>query len=145
MSKSITREDVEQRLGDWQQRLERLYQQIAYWLAEDALFDVRTGLSVIMYQEVMMYFSIPTQELPTIDITHNNRLLVTLKPVALWLIGANGRIDILLRGRKISFYLLDMAEPFQPPRWALHTLDDTVRPQPFDKKTLMNAILKPLI
>lgn len=124
MTRSIQKEDVHQRIQDWEHRLDSLYRQLTDWLGPDDALSARGGLPVLLYQEVMMYFSIPTRELPTLDILHGNRLLLTVKPVALWLVGGNGRADLLVRGRKAGWYLLDHARPFDPPDWRLYRCDE---------------------
>ena len=140
MSRNITKEDVHKRIKDWEIRIQAQYANIGEWFQQHEGLITRPGLPVTLYQEVMVYFSVPTREMPTLDLLHENRLLLTLKPVALWLIGGNGRIDLLLRGRKTAWFIVDRAEPFDTPDWILFSINDEVAPVRFTRESLMKIL-----
>ena len=46
-----------------------------------------------MHEEMMREFGVPPREMPILDLLHNGVCAASLEPRALWVIGANGRLD----------------------------------------------------
>ena len=55
------------------------------------------------------------RQLPILRVRKAGKEVLTFKPYGLWVIGANGRIDLF--GRDGSYFLVDRATGFQPPQW----------------------------
>jgi hypothetical protein len=70
-----------------------------------------------MYEELMSQFGIPASEIDTADVHKGKHFILSIKPKGLWIIGANGRIDILTT--KGSYMLVDTADEFSKPQWKL--------------------------
>jgi hypothetical protein len=45
------------------------------------------------------------------------QVLLTFKPYGLWIIGSNGRVDLI--APRAGYFLLDLARHFEPPIWKL--------------------------
>jgi hypothetical protein len=71
-----------------------------------------------MYEELMQRFAVPARELPALAVCRAAQDVLTFKPYGLWVIGANGRIDVF--GQAASYFLVDRAPRFQPSRWQLY-------------------------
>jgi hypothetical protein len=74
-----------------------------------------------MDEELMRRYSIPSRQLPTLLINKADGIIKVI-PKGLWVIGANGRIDLFTsRG---LFMLVDFAvEPFGRPLWKIYGPD----------------------
>lgn len=118
--KKVDKQQVEKRVRDWKKRVSELYSTMKIWL-KDSEYSLKVGPKVIMYEGLMSQFDVPSTEIDTIDIYKGKNFVLTLKPKGLWIIGANGRIDILsIVG---SYTLVDLAEPFEVPNWKLFNGD----------------------
>lgn len=91
-----------------------------------------------MHEELMEEFGLPPESIDTADIYKDGRLLASFKPKGLWIIGANGRIDLLTS--KGSYILVDGAEQFQPPKWLIYSPEDKRNGKPFDKSSLLKIL-----
>ena len=77
-------------------------------------------------------------KLPVLSILRGSEPIVAFKPVGLWVIGANGRIDIF--ARKGTFQLVDVAESFKPPRWKVSVPSKKGKLRSFDKSFLKSIL-----
>jgi hypothetical protein len=112
---TFTKEDVQDRVRNWQIRLRDLFLEIAAW-AQDNGWQVDGTRRVVMHEELMEKFDVPATDQPTLrlDSEHGYALF---KPKGLWVIGANGRIDLYTS--KGVFILVDLAERGATPRWTI--------------------------
>ena len=116
----VDKKHIEKRVRDWKKRVSDLYSTINLWLNGSG-YILRFGPKSTMYEELMSQFGIEATEIDTADVYKDKTFILTIKPKGLWIIGANGRIDILtIKG---SFMLIDEAEQFQPPQWKLFNGD----------------------
>jgi hypothetical protein len=109
----LTRDHVEHRVADWADRFEALYAGIEQWLAGG--WVARRGDPVEMHEELMRTFGIPPRPLPTLDLLRDGDAPVGLRPYGLWIIGANGRIDLVKGSQR--YILVDRARTFEAPDW----------------------------
>ncbi len=116
----IDRSQVERGVRDWIKRISDLYSTIKSW-TKHTEYSIKTGGKVLMYEELMGQFNIPPVEIDTADIYKDDRIVLTIKPKGLWIIGVNGRIDIL--SPHGSYTLVDTSEPFKTPKWKLYNSD----------------------
>jgi hypothetical protein len=112
---ALNKEAVAFRVKEWNERLNELYGQIIEWLPKGYTAD--SSDSVIMNEDMMKKFKMPAIKLPVLNIAKGKEVLLTFKPKGLWVIGANGRVDVLCSD--IAFMLVDMAEPFSGTDWRL--------------------------
>ncbi len=117
---TIDKQHVEKRVKDWKKRVNDLYSNLKDWL-KGSDYSLKLGARLTMYEELMAQYKIPAAEIDTADIYKGNEILVSIKPKGLWIIGANGQIDILTS--KGSYSLLDNAEEFDAPQWKLFNGD----------------------
>jgi hypothetical protein len=106
---------VQRRADDWAQRIEALYDDVENslpggWMA-------RRGASVAMHEEVMKRMGVLPRQLPTLELLCNGAVRVKFRPYGLWIIGTNGRID-LIEGQE-RYVLLDQARTFEPADWRI--------------------------
>ncbi len=111
---------VEKRVKDWKKRVSDLYITIKGWTKQTE-YSIKTGGKVTMYEELMAQFNVHPVEIDTADIYKDERIVLTIKPKGLWIIGANGRIDILSTSG--SYMIVDTAEQFKAPKWKLYNGD----------------------
>ena len=131
----VDRKHIEKRVNDWKKRVSDLYSTIRIWLRETD-YTLRQGPKSTMYEELMSQFGMPATEVETADVYKDKTFILTIKPKGLWIIGANGRIDIL--STKGSFMLIDQAEQFQTPQWKLLAGDSTEIE--LNKKVFLNLL-----
>ena len=119
----ITKEHIERRVDDWAERITKLYSLIKEWLAPIPSYEIRERNDVRMYEELMQKNDVPERVLSSLDIYHEGSIVATIKPIGLWIIGANGRVDILLKGGAVM--LVDISDRFDSPKWIAHSRPKT--------------------
>lgn len=116
----IDKSHVEKRVKDWKKKVSDLYTTIKGWIKQTE-YSIKLGGKIVMYEELMAQFNVQAVEIDTADIYKDEKIILTIKPKGLWIIGANGRIDILsTRG---SYMIVDTAEQFKTPKWKLYNGD----------------------
>ncbi len=139
MSKNmVTQEHVQARVDDWIRRVQHLYAEIKDWVkAIDGLqFEERQNAT--MYEELMQRFGIDPQPMPTLDLYEGGDLIARVKPIGLWIIGANGRVDLMLRHGGIQ--LVDESEQFQNAKWVAHDREHFMEGQLLTKELFLHLL-----
>lgn len=116
--KVITQELVQDRVVDWVKRVDNLYMTIKDWLHPIEGCRVVEHQDATMYEELMHRFGLRPQAMPTLDIYQDDELIARMKPIGLWIIGANGRVDLM--SRHGGAQIIDESEPFQESKWIAH-------------------------
>jgi hypothetical protein len=111
----VTKELVEERVQDWKNRLHALFLEIAAWARKNQ-WRVDDSGHVSMYEELMQKFNVPATTQPTLRLD-GDRGYALFKPKGLWVIGANGRIDLYTS--KGTFIIVDLAERETSARWTI--------------------------
>lgn len=112
----VTREHVEDRVDEWRQRLHDLFSDIGSW-ARARGWRVDDSGRVPMHEQLMQQFDMPATDQPILRLDRA-QVYALFKPKALWVIGANGRIDLFTsRG---AFTIVDLAEAGEAPRWTVY-------------------------
>jgi hypothetical protein len=145
-SKPADRAHVMRRLQDWQTRVHDLYASIEQGLGEDFVFD-RAGKHRTA-EEMVQRAGIPIEAVPAVDILRIERpkgqVLAIILPRYLWILGANGRLDLRLNrpgGRITSYALTDRSPPLSPkPRWYLVPGSDPTSQLPFSSDRLRELL-----
>jgi hypothetical protein len=132
----LTREHVVRRVEDWSFRLGALYADIDRWLP--AGWTARHGAPFTMHEELMRNSGVPPRELPTLELLHDRTVRLRIRPYGLWIIGANGRLD-LTKGREL-FLIVDHAKTFDPPNWQIAPTTVPREFKPFDEARLKDLL-----
>lgn len=117
----IERIHIQNRVDDWKIRIDNLFNEIKVWLNESPRFTWKQGKPVVMHEDLMQTFGLSEQYVSTLDIFYNKRVVLAIKPKGLWIIGANGRVDII--SAKGSYMIVDFADNFRTPQWQIYTQD----------------------
>ena len=118
-SETIDASDIQRRISNWEERLNELYKKINDWLPEDWQGQKRSPVN--MHEKLMKKFRIEQTQMPTFVLSNGSNETVTIEPYGLWIIGANGRVD-MKRGDN-HYLLVDVAENFNPPEWYVAKID----------------------
>ena len=141
---SVTREQVRARLADWRNRVHALYDRIADALRGSTYQIDREGKHT-PEEELPHRVGLPASEQPAIDILRiarpdrtNAALLI---PKGLWIIGANGRVDLRIIsqvGRSDNYMLVDQSNPFaEISDWVRIPIGSPFDREPFDPRWLL--------
>lgn len=114
-SGDIDRSHVERRLDDWSDRISRLYTSVEGWLP--AGISANRNNSVPVSEELMKKYQVGTRHLPILTMEKNGQWIGKIVPKGLWIIGANGRLDLFVKSS--HFILVDRAENFSSPLWMI--------------------------
>jgi hypothetical protein len=141
---SATRERVMLRLQDWQARVHALYDEIEHALPAYYILD-RQGKHYSQ-EELVQRFRIDPPEVPPIDILRIERPAGTLRafiqPRALWTVGANGALQLLVTQPKASLYaIFDLSPPLSgPARWIYTSYGASADRRPFSGSVLAQLL-----
>lgn len=116
----VTPRHVGLRVDDWLERLTALFDSIEAWAAANN-WRAKRGPPISMLEPLMERYGLQPRDQPTLTLQPmNGGGVVSIQPRGLWVIGANGRVDVFSpRG---AFVLIDVADQFQAPQWTLHHL-----------------------
>lgn len=132
----LNREHVERRVENWAERIDTLFSGIERQLPPP--WSARRRRSVAMHEDMMRKFSIAGRNLPVLEILRDDRVVAELEPRGLWIIGANGRIDLV--GTGVHHILIDVAENFAQPDWRISPLASRRQRENFDLGKLLAAL-----
>ena len=110
---SLDAAHILRRVDDWEERLKSLYAQIGDWLPDG--WTACAGAPVRMHEEMMREFGVAPRSLPTLELASPTGGAAKLEPRALWIIGANGRVDLRRDGQ--HHLIVDVAGNFETPFW----------------------------
>lgn len=136
------RERVEQRVDDWLCRLQDMRDQIDTWLRADdfAELTVYDLPSTPMHEDLMRKFGVGPREMPAFEIRSGEKRIMRFLPKGLWIIGANGRVDLVTRVS--APILVDQSEPLSGVSdWQLYDPRDKARSVPFDEKAFRDLVI----
>jgi hypothetical protein len=131
------RNQVGARVNDWIERLRSLRSVIQSWLPN--------GMSIVdrppirMHEELMRRFGIPDAEMPTFEVIKDSRRVMRFQPKGLWVIGANGRVDLVTE--KTSWILVDKSEPLSGiADWHYYAPNNRRSPTRFDQDRFIDLL-----
>jgi hypothetical protein len=133
---TVTRELVEERVKDWKNRLRTLFHEVGTW-AKDNGWRVDDRHTVRMHEELMQRFNVPATEQPTIRLDREHQYAL-FKPKALWVIGANGRVDLFTS--KGTFIIVDLAERGTTSRWTIFRASKKREGDPFTPELIADLV-----
>ena len=143
----VSREHVLQRLRDWRDRVHKLYDEIERELQGTPFRCNREGKHTSA-EELPQRVGITETEQPKIDILRivrpDDTNAAVLYPRGLWIIGANGQIDLRITpsvGGSQAYVLLDQSEPFtRPAQWIRMPIGSPFDREPFDPHWLLTKL-----
>ena len=135
-SESIDAPYIQRRVDDWIHRVGSLYAELSAALPEG--WSTKTA-AVPMYEELMRKFKVPAASVPSLAFAHESGATASLIPHGLWVIGANGRLDLTVNRQR--YLVLDFADSFSSPDWRVCTMEDRRNRGPFTPDWL-NRILQ---
>jgi hypothetical protein len=134
-TQELDRRHVLRRVDDWVDRVTGLYSDICSWLPVGWTAHQRD--TVRMHEPLMLNFNVPARDLPVLELSSGERS-ARLEPRGLWIIGANGRLDLFANsGHHI---IIDAAENLQPPQWQIAPFADRQRLKPLDVGTFRTVL-----
>jgi hypothetical protein len=142
-----SRDQVLIRLRDWRDRVHELYGEIERVLQGTLFRPDREGKHTSA-EELPQKVGIAEHEQPKIDIFRivrpDNTNAAVLYPRGLWIIGANGRIDLRIMpsvGRSETYILMDKSEPLTgPAQWIRMPIGSPFEREPFDPHWLVTKL-----
>ncbi len=114
-SGELDKAHVERRVNDWQSRLLALYADLCAWLPPRLTPDTKS--TVDMNEQLMKKFGVAATKLPILNIFDKQKRIARLVPDGLWIIGANGRLDLFTEDRQAI--VVDRADNFEHPDWRI--------------------------
>lgn len=121
---------IESRANEWVRRVNDLYSEVKGTLADSEEIEFGSAKHTIMNEELMRRSGVSPRKVPILDLYKNKSLIASFKPVGLWVIGANGRIDILTKSG--SFILVDVSEKDGRSDWRVFAPDNRKKGMVFD-------------
>lgn len=130
--------DVDRRIERWIQRLDELQSRIRDWLRDRHEWTVTTSSVRQSVEDLMRQRGVQPRDLPVLTLTRGLRE-VKFVPNALFVVGANGRIDVLGRGWHRT--LVDMASDDAPERdWRIVPAERPTNLQTFNQAALFDML-----
>lgn len=127
----ITKEYIENRVDDWIQRIENVFSIVKNSLSGNSEIEFVETKTVRMNEELMQKFGISPVFLPVLEVKRKGTPVASFKPIGLWVIGANGRIDILTE--EGSYILVNLEGDDKSSDWRVYTPKNRKQSIPFDE------------
>jgi hypothetical protein len=86
--------EVERRVDLWRQNISGLFDNISQWSINSG-YTVDRLRNIFMDEELMQLFAVEPVQLPILTIRSGSKVVATVVPIGLWVIGAAGRVDVL--------------------------------------------------
>lgn len=134
----IDKDYVLKRVDNWNERMVSVMGTIQTWLEPYTDYQVLSANPQRMHEGLMKTFDIPMREVPSFQILYKRKVLCHLRHFGLWIIGANGRIDMLTANG--NYLLVDRAEPFQNPNWKIYKYKDNADGKEFSFENFKSII-----
>jgi hypothetical protein len=140
-----TRELTLRRLRDWRRRVHALYDRIEDALGPD--FVYHRDLKYHSSEERVQESGLGPEDVPAIDILEierSGRKVAVIQPRGLWIIGANGWLDLVLSpstGGRSLLMLIDLSSPTEHDSdWRIVRPSDRLRQPVFEPERLRDLI-----
>lgn len=136
--REINKEYIKNRVEDWGQRIETVFSLVKNSLSGNSEIEFFESKKVQMNEELMQRFDVSPVSLPVLEVKRKSILIASFKPIGLWVIGANGRIDILTK--EGSYILVDLGGKDEPSNWRVYTPKNRKKSIPFDKEFVLGLV-----
>jgi hypothetical protein len=147
-SKAVEASRVIERLKDWARRIDGLYDFLERTLGDRLVFD-RSG-EHRSQEELVQRAAVPPEQVPPVKIltikNPDGTLRAIVQPRGLWVIGANGRLDLRIVGpgntSRSPYILIDRSRPMsgQPGTWYIVDPADRTTQRPLTEEVVRNVI-----
>jgi hypothetical protein len=128
---------VSERVRDWIERLEQLKKAMLDWLP--AGMSIADLAPTPMNEDLMRRFKVPAAQMPTFEVRRGVDRVMRVQPKGLWIIGANGRID--LTSATASYIMIDNSEPLSgSPDWCFYDSASKWKATKLDKVRFNNML-----
>lgn len=129
---------VKRRVTGWIERLNALFDKLDTWAA--AVPNVRIERDQLPQQieDMLTRFSVKVRNVPTFTVFVEKKYRIAFVPSALWIVGANGRVNVTTNYRQYA--LLDLAEPGRPSDWQLLVAGSKTRFKPFEQDLFLKLL-----
>lgn len=139
----ITQDYIITRLKDWKNRLDKLFADVEQWcndLPEDQHKEILRGSMLQGEEELMEKFDVQPGMVPTIAVLYG-RNRVSFVPAALWVIAANGRVNVTTN--EDQYILVDLGgKEGSPSEWIIADPTNRSVRYPFNKETFWNLVVQ---
>ena len=144
---AVSRERVLERLCDWRDRVHELYGEVEQALQGTPFKPNREGKHTSA-EELPQRVGLTEDEQPKLDILRivrpDDTNAALFLPRGLWIIGANGRIDLRIIptvGGSETYLLLDQSDPFnRPAQWIRIPIGVPFEREPFHPSWLVSKL-----
>ena len=135
-AEGLSKDHVARRVQDWKNRISELYGNVAQWLPDGVMAD--GSHSVPMHEDLMRQFRLPATSVPILTLLKGDQWLGKLVPQGLWIIGANGRVDLFSpNGQSI---IVDRSENFDRSNWLIAPSNQRRQTKPLAADTFKAAL-----
>lgn len=134
MSDGVSRRDVINRIDDWIKRLNKLYREILSWSKQ---LGIKCEISEMLQinEELMKKYKVSPRNIPFLILKRDGKRIVFI-PNALWIIGADGRVNIITD--KEQHTLVDLRENKGcPSEWNMVVGNIKKSTQPFTRTVFL--------
>lgn len=133
---TIERPHIVQRVDDWDRRIRNLFADIEAWLPSGWVAE--QSRTIPLNEEMMREFGVPPRALPILDLIRDGERVASIEPRVLWMIGANGRLDLICGNG--HFLIVDSADVFDPAKWMIAPLSNRRDLKAFDSASFRMAL-----
>lgn len=130
---------VRDRVTDWISRLQRLYAQLDQWVAGLPNVEVKRNMMQQVMEPLMERSSVAPRNVPAYTVFVNKKYRVAFVPSVVWLVGANGRVNITTNARQ--HILVDVGgNDGAPSKWRLVSNDPDHPLVTFNRETFLKLL-----
>jgi hypothetical protein len=130
---------VKKKVADWTARIKKLHLQLDDWVQGYPNALATRGEMKQVVEPLMKRFHVAAQSIPTYTVFVDKKWRIAFVPSAIWILGANGRIDITTNVRQ--HILVDLGgRDGAPSDWQLVVADASKLLIPFDKVAFRNLL-----
>ena len=129
---------IMKRIEDWEKRVNELMKNIVEWARGHPEWQIEQGNMIQREEHLMKKYGVPPRSLPTLNMYNRGRR-ISIVPSALWIVGANGRVNMITNS---SLYILvdRGGEEGNPSDWHYSTPDTKPHTKPFDKEAFVKIL-----
>jgi hypothetical protein len=137
-NQSVTKEYIEYRIDNWEQRIKELFSKIADWARERPDVEFHQASQKQRNEYLMRESNIQPRDFPKLFFKKGDRRVV-FAPSALWVVGANGRIDVIANDN--LYIIVDLEDDLEKERrWRITFPNDNLIRKEFNKEAFLEII-----
>jgi len=129
-------EYVVERLEDWKNRLTHLFTEIDHWTPQP--WQILHSQIIQRNEELMRRFDVAPKEVPILTLL-NGKQRVAFVPSALWIVGADGRVNVTINARQ--YILIDRRDTsLDASRWEIILGNQRSQTVPFTQEEFLSLL-----